>query len=280
MTDWKITILVHNYARGHRLYGEHGISLFLEPPGGEGPILFDTGQTGTVLLHNAEVLGIDLKRTTQIVLSHGHYDHTGGLGAILKLLKGPTPITVHPAAFEDKRNRHGGRIGMSVAAEELEDAGAELRLSKEPTTLLPGLSTTGEVPRRHRYEEEAVEGFQVREGDGSLRRDPIPDDLSLILNLPEHGLFLICGCCHAGLINSIEHAQKITGVDRIAGVLGGLHTIGASRDRLEATFAALERINPEKLYPLHCAGQVESVEMLQRFPDRATLLTVGESITV
>lgn len=280
MMSWRITVLVHNYARAPRLYAEHGISLLLEPPGGDPPLLFDTGQSGTVLLHNAEILGIDLRSVRQVVLSHGHYDHTGGLGALLKLLQTSVAVTVHPQAFETKLNRRSRSIGIGATAEELSRAGAQLRFHRESTRLLPGLITTGEVPRRHREEEEASEGFQVRESNGEVRADSIPDDLSLILKTEDRGLFILCGCCHAGLINTIDHARELTGEERIAGVLGGLHTIGASRDRLEATFDALQRINPGALYPLHCAGRMESVEMAQRFAQKTTLLTVGESVTV
>ncbi len=277
---WTVTILVHNYARGRGLYGEHGLSLLIEPPGEEETVLYDTGQSGEVLLHNANTLGIDLDRASTVILSHGHYDHTGGMPTLLK--RGPRRLIAHPAAFQPKlKGKEQSReIGSPVTEEDITRAGWKVELPREPVEILPGLSTTGEVPRTHRYEEEAVAGFYSRNPEGKVEADTIPDDLSLIITIRDRGFFLLCGCCHAGLINTLEHAQQLTGEARILGVLGGLHTIGASEERLKKTFEALKKLNPEALYPLHCAGERESILMEQRFPERTRILTVGERLRI
>lgn len=279
--QWKITILVHNYARGRALYGEHGLSLLIQPPGGASPLLYDTGQSGEVLLHNADHLGVDLSAVERVVLSHGHYDHTGGLPTLLEREEYHT-VFAHPEAFGEKlKGRDGSRyIGSPVGAEEFREAGWSLESSRNPVELAPGLWAAGEVPRKHTFEEEAVAGFYVRTVEGKILPDTMPDDLSLIIVRPGEGFFLLCGCCHAGLINTLEHAREVSGEERVLGVLGGFHTIGASEERLQETFAALERLGPDSLYPLHCAGERESVLMQERFPDRTTLLTVGESILI
>lgn len=279
--QWKVTVLVHNYARGPGLYGEHGLSLLIQPPGGEAPVLYDTGQSGEVLLHNAERLRIDLNTVETIVLSHGHFDHTGGLPTLLERDKNRTVIA-HPEVFEEKLKgkKESTFIGSPVGVAELRSSGWSVESSREPVELLPNLWTTGEVPRKHDFEEEAVAGFYVRSSEGEVKADSIPDDLSLIIRRPGKGFFLLCGCCHAGLINTLEHGQEVTGEKHILGILGGLHTIGASEGRLQETFAGIERLSPDTLYPLHCAGERESVLMQERFPDRTTLLTVGESILV
>lgn len=279
--QWNVTVLVHNYARGRGLYGEHGLSLLIRPPGGEAPILYDTGQSGEVLLHNAKRLGIDLNTVETIVLSHGHFDHTGGLPSLLEGKK-RRRLFAHPDVFGEKlKGKEGATfIGSPVGIPELQGSGWKVESSREPVEILPDLWTTGEVPRKHEFEEEAVAGFYVRNAAGEVKPDPIPDDLSLIIRRPRKGFFLLCGCCHAGLINTLEHAQQVTGEDHILGILGGLHTIGSSRGRLLKTFAGIDRLSPEKLYPLHCAGERESVLMQERFPDRTTLLTVGESISI
>lgn len=278
--SWNITILVHNYARGRGLYGEHGLSLWIESPAQDEAILYDTGQSGEVLLHNAQKLGVDLDRGSTVVLSHGHYDHTGGLPLLLE--GAPRRLIAHPAAFEEKlKGKEQPRdIGSPLTEEEITKKGWSLELPRESLEIVPGLRTSGEVPRTHRYEAEAVAGFYTRTPEGTVEPDTIPDDLSLIITIPGRGLFLLCGCCHAGLINTLEHAKTITGEDHLLGVLGGLHTIGASETRLEKTFAALKELDPEALYPLHCAGERESILMEQRFPDRTRILTVGESLRI
>jgi 7,8-dihydropterin-6-yl-methyl-4-(beta-D-ribofuranosyl)aminobenzene 5'-phosphate synthase len=278
---WKITILVHNYARGRGLYGEHGLSLLIEALGEKGTLLFDSGQSGEVLLHNAERLGVDLDAVETVVLSHGHYDHTGGLATLLEG-RGSRRVVAHPEAFGEKlKGKDPSRfIGSPVGVEEIRRAGWRYEHSREPVELRPDVWTTGEVPRKHAYEEEAVAGFYVRTPEGKIEADTIPDDLSLIILRPGEGFFLLCGCCHAGLINTLEHARKVAGEERILGVLGGLHTIGASPQRLEETFSALEQLAPLALYPLHCAGERESVLMQERFTDRTTLLSVGESVVI
>ncbi|MFP4302431.1 MAG: MBL fold metallo-hydrolase [Spirochaetaceae bacterium] len=278
--SWTVTILVHNYARGRGLYGEHGLSLLIEPPGDTESVLYDTGQSGEVLLHNANTLGIDLDRASTVVLSHGHYDHTGGVPVLLE--RGARRVVAHPAAFEAKlKGREQPReIGSPVSEEDITRAGWKVELPRESVEILPGLITTGEVPRTHQYEEEAVAGFYSRSPEGRVEADSIPDDLSLIITLRNRGFFLLCGCCHAGLINTLEHARRLTGEKRILGVLGGLHTIGASEERLEKTFGALEKLNPQALYPLHCAGERESILMEQRFPNRTKILTVGERLRI
>jgi 7,8-dihydropterin-6-yl-methyl-4-(beta-D-ribofuranosyl)aminobenzene 5'-phosphate synthase len=277
---WNVTILVHNYARGRALYAEHGLSLLLEPPGRTGTVLYDTGQSGEILLHNAKQLGVDLDLAATVVLSHGHYDHTGGLPT---LVKGRTRrLIAHPQAFDEKLKgkEQPKSIGSPVTEQELTRQGWTVDLPRQSVEVVPQLLTTGEVPRLHQYEEEAVAGFYTRSPEGAVVPDTIPDDLSLIITIPNEGFFLLCGCCHAGLINTLEHAKQVTGQDRILGVLGGLHTIGASEERLEKTFEALEKLRPEALYPLHCAGERESILMEQRFPDRTKILTVGERLQI
>lgn len=294
---WTLTVLINNYVKGAGLLAEHGLSLLLQreavaAAGDEDAVstlLFDTGQTAQVLAHNASALHIDPGEISAVVLSHGHYDHTGGLEAVTAVLDrrdAPTrlPVYAHPAAFTTKLKLAPERrdIGSPMSAGELEAAGVDLRLDSEPVQLSGELWTTGEVPRHHDVEKEAVAGFYT-ETDGEIVEDTIPDDQSLVLLRPDGSYYLICGCCHAGLLNTLDHAQDIArraGVEspRVRGILGGLHTTGASEARLEATIAGLRTYDPEWIAPIHCSGRRETAVLHAALGDRVRFLSVGSRL--
>jgi len=154
----KITCLVENSVRlGTRFRGEHGVSVLVETSAGR--VLFDTGQSGVVLLHNAHEMGLSLRSIDAIVLSHGHYDHTGGMDAVLKAA-GETPVFAHPDIFVPRFSRRPDGslkpIGIPFDREWLEGLGASWRLDRKPQEVIPGVFTTGEVPRREPLEEEGM----------------------------------------------------------------------------------------------------------------------------
>ncbi|NBC29645.1 MAG: MBL fold metallo-hydrolase, partial [Spirochaetes bacterium] len=156
---WTLTVLVNNYVKGAGLVAEHGLALHLSRGASES-ILFDTGQTGAALVHNASALDVDLAAIGAVVLSHGHYDHTGGLQAVANA-QHSCPLYAHPAAFEPKLKLAPVRreIGMPFSQEELEGAAFAIKRVREPLWLTKDLLTTGEVPRVHDFEKEAVAGF-------------------------------------------------------------------------------------------------------------------------
>jgi len=176
----RLTFLCENYVlQGKGLIGEHGLSLLVEREGRY--ILFDTGQ-GLGLVPNARTLGVDLSRVEGVVLSHGHYDHTGGLAELLHQTKG-LKVTAHPDLFSPKYSRrHGGLryIGVPYPKDALEGWGAELDLRREPMQVLPGVFTTGEVKERGRGDEDLLV-----KTEGGLEVDPLLDDLSLFAEVIE-----------------------------------------------------------------------------------------------
>ena len=181
--------------------GEHGFSALIEPSQGE-PLLFDTGQ-GLTLLHNARRMNRDLSKVHNVVISHGHYDHAGGL---LPLLSGcgTKQVHAHPGIFAPRfRIKDTGgcnSIGMPHSRDQLEAAGGTFELSKEFRQIAPGMFLTGEVPRATAFET----GDQGLYCDCTGQdQDATPDDQSLILETKQ-GLVVILGCCHAGLINTLE----------------------------------------------------------------------------
>jgi len=267
-----ITVLSEDTAGGMGLMAEHGFSLLVEWD--RERVLFDTGQ-GLVLTHNAQALDVDLSAVEKIVLSHAHYDHTGGLKAVLAL-GGKKEVFGHPALFERKVVvREGKRldIGFPQSREELEVLGAAFHLSEKPVEIADGVMTTGQVTRTTAFEQvDAL--FQV-ERNGALTHDEILDDLSLILRSSE-GLVLLLGCCHAGLINTLRHVVQLTGERHFRAVIGGTHLISADEARMVRTIEALRSFEIERLFVGHCTGMKAMISLWNAFgADRVGFMSVG-----
>jgi 7,8-dihydropterin-6-yl-methyl-4-(beta-D-ribofuranosyl)aminobenzene 5'-phosphate synthase len=250
-----LTIITENtvLGKGDALYGEHGFSLFLERPAGR--LLFDTGPAGLATLHNAPRLGIDLRSADGIVLSHGHGDHTGGLLGVLRSLGKPVRVYGHPGIFADRYSkRANGQItyaGMPYKREALEGLGAIFDLSREVREIAAGVHLTGEVPRRRSFETGDAELYVRR--DGELVPDPLADDQSLAVETAE-GLLVILGCCHAGLVNTLDHVQAILPGRPIHTVVGGTHLGFAPPEQLQQTAAVLQGLGIRQIGLSHCTG--------------------------
>lgn len=256
------------------LLAEHGLSIYIEF--GETKLLFDTGQS-TSAAHNAGVLGIDLKGVP-IALSHGHYDHTGGLENALKLT-GPTQAFCHPDVFAPKYAERQGRqryIGMRRSIEDYELMGARFQISREPRELAKCVWLTGEISRITNFEGLEEDLIVL---DPEKRVDPLQDDQALVLEMDE-GLLIILGCAHSGLINTIEHALKITGESRVFGVVGGTHLGfgGVRRERLARTIEALKGYDPKLLAVSHCTGPLAACKLAEEFKDRFIFNNAGTVI--
>jgi 7,8-dihydropterin-6-yl-methyl-4-(beta-D-ribofuranosyl)aminobenzene 5'-phosphate synthase len=262
-----------------RLWAQHGLSLFLEADLGDGcmKILMDTGASPEVTLHNLDLLKIDPADLDLVFLSHGHYDHTGGLMGILERAHHKIPVLVHPQAFSPKLKIKPFLkfIGLPMSQIQAEEAGATLLLPSNQVMLTEGLITTGYVDRIEPFEK--VEGFWTVE-DRSYIPDIIPDDQSLVAHIKGKGLAIITGCAHAGIINTIRQAQKLTGIKEIYAVIGGFHLSGASPERIESTANALQELNPRILRPGHCTGH-EAISHLQEvIGNRCQPLSCGDRI--
>ena len=250
--DLRITCLVDNTAQlSSRLWAEHGSAYLVATA--ESKVLFDTGQSGDVLLHNLEVLDEDLSDLSSIVLSHGHYDHTGGLERVLSLC-GDVELVAHPAIFDERvscdSNGKEKAVGIPVSRKWLE-ARCSLRLTTEPVQVAPGIFSTGQVQRGTGAEPRDPR-LQVRMG-GQLVVDPLLDDMSLILET-RNGLVVILGCCHAGLINTLEQVTGAFARDIIA-VVGGTHLANVDDDELMETVRSVrERYGVQYAYVGHCSG--------------------------
>jgi len=272
-----VTILADNQVdRGDGLLAEHGFCLLVA---GDSQVLFDTGQTD-VCLRNASRLGVDLSDVRAVVLSHGHYDHGGGLAALTSHL-GQLDVYLHPAAFAAKYARCPGsaedrHVGLRYDADTLTRMGATVHAEAGVQELGPGLLITGEIPRATRFEE-AARDFWAKGNDG-FHPDPLQDDQALVLRTAD-GLVVLLGCAHAGVVNTVRYASKLTGDKRIRAVIGGLHLASASQQRIEQTVTALQELGVEQLVACHCTGFLARIRLHQAFGKRFMNGTVSLRLT-
>ncbi len=254
-SEMTITVLVDNYGTESTLKTEHGLSLWIEA--GDQHVLFDTGQTD-LLLTNALTLGIDLAQTDAVVLSHGHYDHTGGLAAVLEMAP-KANVFMHPEAPEAKFSCRGSimrSIGMPDKAR-LALKNRHVIWTSTPAIVCPGISVTGQVPRCSPWED-VQEGFYL---DPSCDRpDPLLDDQSLFIKT-ERGISVILGCAHAGVMNTLRYIEGLTQAKSFHTLLGGTHLLRASDAQLEQTEVALQRYQFACIMPGHCTGE----DVIERF---------------
>lgn len=269
-----VTALVENTAFGRHVRGEHGLAFWIETESKR--VLFDTGPSPEVLLHNAEHLGIDLGSADAVVLSHGHYDHTGGLEELLKRA-GSIPLFLHPGVLVQRFSRQKDgtvrEIGAPPPLDEpfLSAHTSALSWTTAATPVAEDLWATGQVPR--------VTGFEDTGGDFYLDAacktpDPIGDDQAVFFDTRD-GTVVLLGCCHAGVVNTLRHVQDLTGGRPIHAVLGGTHLISASRDRMARTVEALREMDVGLLAPAHCTGARAQVRLGSEFPDRWEPCHVG-----
>ena len=264
-------ILAENTARGMGIIGEHGLSYWIDT--GTHRLLFDTGQ-GLALFHNALRLGIDLAKLDAVVLSHGHYDHTGGLEQVLAMA--PTArLFLHPDAIAPKFSGRNGRLrSLSlpyITDERFRTSERAVVLSREPTEVVPGIWMTGEIPRTNDYEDTGGPFFL----DETLRKlDTLLDDQSLFFET-EKGLVVVLGCAHSGVINTLHHIMRLAGHSRIHMVVGGMHLESASPYRMNKTVEALRSLSPERIGCCHCTGFAATVRLASEFKNHCFQACAG-----
>jgi 7,8-dihydropterin-6-yl-methyl-4-(beta-D-ribofuranosyl)aminobenzene 5'-phosphate synthase len=261
---------------------EHGFSTHITftKNGREHRLLFDTGMTPSGLIENARRLSLDLKDIEAIVLSHGHFDHTTGLDGVVQTLgRAGMPVYLHPEAWSHRRIAIPGRDPFEIptpSKNAIRGAGFEIIEEKQPSFVLDGsLLITGEVDRTTDFEK----GFPIHQArrNGDWQPDPlILDDQATILNVRDRGLVILTGCGHAGIVNIVRYARKLTGVDSVYAVLGGFHLNGPLFEPIISNVLdALDEFRPEVIVPAHCTGWRAVHAIAARFPNAFIQNSVG-----
>jgi len=273
----RITVLVEDLSSRGDLIAEHGLSLWVEADGVR--LLFDTGQSGAFLA-NARALGIATERPNALVLSHGHYDHTGGLAFLSGDLQ-PARLYLHPDAVVPRYSRRSSAspklIGMpSASAAAINRMGGRVVWTNEPTRISDRMGVTGLIPRNTTYEDPGGPFFLDPE---CPKPDRIPDDQALWIETPD-GPVVVLGCAHAGVVNTLDYLAALLGATHFRAVVGGMHLLHANEERLHKTVGALKRYGVEVLAPCHCTGAAAMGRFEQVFSSEIVRLDAGATLNL
>ena len=269
---------------------EHGFSAIIEIQYDVDKInrfLFDTGVSKNGIIFNADLLEIDLKNIDAIILSHGHLDHFTGIVSTLQRIAKPIDVIVHPDAFQRRWLifPDGTKAMMPVLDEkELEDHGAIIHKNEYSSFLPtedPHLLITGEIPRETSFEK----GFPLQYSEipdkKEFTHDPlIKDDQAIVANIEGKGLVVITGCGHAGIVNTLNYAKKLSYTNKIHAILGGFHLTGSIYEQaIEPTITELQNANPDYIIPCHCTGWKATNRIIQIMSEKFIQTSVGTSFS-
>jgi 7,8-dihydropterin-6-yl-methyl-4-(beta-D-ribofuranosyl)aminobenzene 5'-phosphate synthase len=270
------------------LMAEHGFSALVKVRRGATTttLLFDTGLSPNAMVVNAERLGIDLSQIQAVVLSHGHFDHAGGLAGLAGNRGVPSlPMVVHPLVWTRRRLALPGRDMEelpTLSKRALESEGFAVIERRAPSLLVEGsVLVTGEIDRTTEFERGMPATHQAWTGS-QWEHDPLViDDQALVVNVRGRGLVVLTGCSHAGAVNIVRHAQRLTGVAKLHGLFGGLHLSGpAFEPSIAPTVDALTEMSPDVIVPGHCTGWRAQHTLAAALPDAWVAGSSGSSYTV
>ncbi|MDQ3166231.1 MAG: MBL fold metallo-hydrolase [Actinomycetota bacterium] len=261
---------------------EHGFSALVEVCSGgrKAQMLFDAGRTPDGLAHNIKVLGIDPAGIEAVVLSHGHFDHTTGLDGFTRMLgRSNLPVVIHPEFWNRRRVTFPGREPWelpSTSRSALEAVGFDIIEDRQPSFLLhDSVLVTGEVDRTNHFEL----GFPIQEVRRGRRWEPDPlvlDDQAVVLHVRDLGLVVMTGCGHAGVVNTVAYAQRLTGVEQVHAIIGGFHLNGPIYEPLiPKVCKAFKRFAPDVIVPAHCTGWRATHRLAAAFPQAFVPNSVG-----
>ena len=277
----KLTVVMDNmvpFGASKPLVGEHGYSLLIEISGKR--VLLDAGQSAAVV-SNLSLLGVHPDELDAIVISHGHFDHAGGLVSVLQHRSRPVAVYGHSGLFTKRYSVSGNKrryIGIPNTKDELSGLGAKWHLAEESGEVVPGLIFSGSVPRHTAYEQ-GDSKLVVGGGCGGDCQDNIEDDTSLYYR-NQKGLVVLSGCAHAGLVNTVEHGFAVTGANRLLGWVGGTHLGPVGIEQQTKTLEQIEVYAPQFIAASHCTGFAMMTELSRRLGERFVSGMVGQVIEV
>lgn len=265
--------MVDNSADDESLRAEHGLAVLVSGLGAM--YLFDTGATSDVLMDNCHWLGVDLSAVDGVAISHGHYDHTGGLGEVVRM-RGQTPLYAHPRAFRRRWSDSPGKplkdVSCPFALEELCGDGAVLHAVRAPELVEEWALLTGPIGGAM----PPGESFVVRQDD-EIVPDTFEDELCLLLRGTQ-GWVVLTGCCHRGLENTLRTARFLTHGEPLQAVVGGLHLRSATDEQLNHIADVLDKHGQPELHCGHCTGRRATEFLGQRFPGKVHPIGAGQHI--
>ena len=264
---------------------EHGFSTFVTVKGGgqERSMLFDFGCSPHGAAFNADLLSVDLARVEGMALSHGHMDHFGGMKQLVERTgRSDLELVAHPGAFREKRyvkTPTGYRLVFpSLSKADVKAMGVTVTEAEKPTPMLNETALfLGGIPRRCKFERGMPNAFCSSAGGEVL--DAIEDDSSMVFLLRGKGLVILSGCAHAGIVNTVNYAREVTGVDEVHAVMGGFHLTGpAFAHAIEPTIEYFQEISPKYVVPAHCTGRAATLAIERAMPDEFVLNMSGTTL--
>lgn len=292
--------VIHPGPTAVKCLAEHGLAFSVNviQNGENHYYLYDLGGVNASLLHNLNVFQISLARFKKVMISHGHYDHWGAILVAAERLPEGTEFILNPEGLYPRYSLKKDLTGMHIALdsfdfEELKrankirqlpefpmpefqrissDRSFSLNTTNQPVELQPGVLTSGEIPLDD--PDEVTKGMLIRK-DGRFYHDTFRDELSLYIHVQDKGLVIITGCGHCGILNTIRHAQNLTGIDQVYAVIGGFHQNWAPLERIHKTIQTLQALHPTVISGMHCTGFRFTSECMHQMPFQTSLAVVG-----
>jgi 7,8-dihydropterin-6-yl-methyl-4-(beta-D-ribofuranosyl)aminobenzene 5'-phosphate synthase len=270
------------------LHAEHGLSYHVETivDGESHRFLFDFASEINGVKRNMDLLKIDFKKIEALALSHDHWDHQAALVELLKQTRGDiaqgTPLYVGEQFFVGTYSKApDGQIRSLLSLKREDVEGLQLVKiveTKSPTTVVPGAVLTGRVEQVTEYERVSP-SFVAKRGDQYVQEEFIGEQ-AIFMVIKGKGLVILSGCAHRGIVNTVKHVQKVSGIQKVHAIIGGFHLTNAKPDLIQKTVADVKMINPDYIVPAHCTGFEAISEFAREMPDQFILNTAGTRYTI